>query len=346
LSDLYSFDPCVDLRWPRFLGRRAEASAFHAPAWLEALRRTYGYEPVAYTTSPPGSELNDGLVFCRINTWLSDRRLVSVPFSDHAALLADDPDIFHQMFSFLQEQVGTKACKYVEVRPTVEPDIGAEGFVKTATFCWHRLRLDQDLEGLYKSFHKNSVQRKIRRSQKEGLTYAEGRSEQLIRRFYRLLLITHRRHRLPPQPISWFRNLADCWGDQLKIRVASKDGRDVASIVTLTYKKSMVYKYGCSDAKYHNLGGMVFLFWRAIQDAKSCALDELDLGRSDPDNSGLITFKDHWNAERRTLAYWGYPLRLRPDLNRWHLRAARGLFAVLPSAVLPRMGQLLYKHMG
>jgi lipid II:glycine glycyltransferase (peptidoglycan interpeptide bridge formation enzyme) len=128
--------------------------------------------------------------------------------------------------------------------------------------------------------------------------------------------------------------------------MASKNDCDVASIITLTYKKSMVYKYGCSDARYHNLGGMVFLFWRAIQDAKSSSLAELDLGRSDSDNAGLIGFKDHWNAERSSLVYWGYPARLRLDLNRWQLRAARKVFTLLPMAVLPATGQLLYKHMG
>jgi len=346
LSDLYNFDPSVDERWPRFLNCRADASVFHTVGWLEALRRTYGYEPVVYTTSPPGEELKEGLLFCRINTWLSGRRLVSVPFSDHAALLTDDGDVLRQMFSFLQAQVEEKVCRYVEIRPIAHLDSDPAKLGKSAKFYWHKLSLDQELGSLYKSFHKNSVQRKIRRAEREGLTYAEGRSEELIQQFYRLLLVTHRRHGVPPQPISWFRNLIDCLGNRLKIRIASKNGLAVASIITLTCKKSMVYKYGCSDPRYHNLGGMMFLMWRAIQDAKSCALSELDMGRSDCDNSGLISFKEHWSAARRTLVYWGYPAGLRPSLNRWDLRAARRVVALLPTAALPSMGQLLYKHMG
>jgi hypothetical protein len=61
-------------------------------------------------------------------------------------------------------------------------------------------------------------------------------------------VMTRRRHFLPPHPIEWFRGLIAAFGKDLKIRMASKDGVAVASILTLSHKKSMVYKYGCSDA--------------------------------------------------------------------------------------------------
>ena len=85
----YTLDPLLDPRWPEFLERHARASVFHSRGWLEALRRTYGYEPIVYTTSPPTADLANGLVFCRIDSWLTGRRLVSLPFSDHTEPLVD-----------------------------------------------------------------------------------------------------------------------------------------------------------------------------------------------------------------------------------------------------------------
>jgi hypothetical protein len=108
----------------------------------------------------------------------------------------------------------------------------------------------------------------------------------------------------------------------------------------------MVYKYGCSDARYHNLGGMVLLLWRAIQDAKNSRLDEMDMGRTDFDNLGLSRFKERWGAERSPLVYWAYPANWRPDLNRWDIRAARRVVAMLPPAVLGMTGTLMYRHTG
>src|SRR2546421_2663649 len=124
------------------------------------------------------------------------------------------------------------------------------------------------LELIFRNLHKSCTQRKIRRAEREELTCEQGRSEALLRKFYQLLLKTCRRKQLPPQPIAWFRHLIDSMGEGLTIYLASKNDRPIAGIMTLSFKRSVVYKYGCSDARYNSLGGMQFLLWNAMQDAK------------------------------------------------------------------------------
>ena len=119
--------------------------------------------------------------------------------------------------------------------------------------------------------------------------------------------MTRRRHQVPPQPIAWFRNLLECMGDRFRICLASKDDEPVAGIVLLRHRDTLVYKYGASDARFHSLGAMPFLFWNAIREAKASGIRWLDLGRSDSDNAGLITFKDRLGADRSTLTYVRYP---------------------------------------
>src|SRR5437764_1903006 len=88
---VHQIQPLRDTRWDGFLKRHPRASVFHTTAWLEALRRTYGYEPVVYTTTPSGLDLTNALVFCRVESWLTGRRLVSLPFADHCEPLLDGP---------------------------------------------------------------------------------------------------------------------------------------------------------------------------------------------------------------------------------------------------------------
>jgi lipid II:glycine glycyltransferase (peptidoglycan interpeptide bridge formation enzyme) len=168
----------------------------------------------------------------------------------------------------------------------------------------------------------------------------------MLKQFYELMVLTRRRHRLPPQPLAWFRNLVECFGDRLVMRVASVDNRAIAGILTLRHKQTMVYKYGCSDARFHNLGGMPLLFWQTIQEAKSENLQELDLGRSEPDNAGLIRFKDHLGAEKTTLQYWRLSREFRDGREFLQSQFVRTCLAHLPDNLLQLAGRLLYKHAG
>ena len=344
--ELHYLDPCKDVRWQQFLDRRPDASVFHTSGWLEALRRTYGYEPIVYTTSAPGRDMENGQAFCRVDSWLTGRRLVSLPFSDHTSVLMNSPDDLESLLDRLQEEVDRKAWRYVEIRPAASEPLACSRFRESDIYYLHNLSLDKRLDGLLRSFHKNCVQRKIRRAEREELDYTEGRSETLIKQFYRLLLLTKHRHRLPPQPISWFRNLAECLGETMKIRIASKNGRPTAGIITLSYKNSMVYKYGSSDSTYHKCGGMAFLIWKAIQEAKICGFTQLDMGRSDCDNSGLVAFKERWGAKRSTLTYWRYPANAVTSPRLWEFKAAKRIFALVPASALPAAGRLLYRHVG
>ena len=139
---------------------------------------------------------------------------------------------------------------------------------KATTYCLHRLDLRPSLDLLYKGFHKDCIQRKITRAEREGLSYEAGRSDSLLHQLYALLQLTRSRHRLPPQPIEWFRNLLASMEKDACIRIASRAGQPVAGIMTMRHGKTVVYKYGGSDARFNNLGGMAMLFWQAIQEAK------------------------------------------------------------------------------
>ena len=136
-------------------------------------------------------------------------------------------------------------------------------------FWFHTLDLRPGNDELFRSFHKDSIQRKIRRAERENLICDEGASETQLREFYRLLALTRRRHQLPPPPLAWFRHLATGLGTSMKLCIARLRQRPIAAMVTLFHRGTAVYKYGASDAAFHQLGGMPFLFWKAIKDAQA-----------------------------------------------------------------------------
>lgn len=343
--DVYEMDPIRDPRWAALVDNHPRSSVFHSPNWLRALRTVYGYEPVAISTSAPGSDLTNGLVFCGVNSWLTGRRLISLPFSDHCEPLINRSDELDDMLLHLERRVDQERWKHIEIRPvSLEPSSHTK-LGRSVIYCFHRLDLRLSTEKLLQNCDKNSVQRKIRRAEREKLKYEEGTSADLLQKFYRLLVMTRRRHYLPPQPVDWFRGLMVAFGNDLKIRVASKDDVAVASVLTLSHKKSIVYKYGCSNAAFNNLGGMPFLFWKTIQEAKEAGFEDLDMGRSDTNNPGLIAFKEHWGAVGTPLSYWSYPHRTGGSPTGGKKGLARRLVSVMPNVALEAVGKLLYKHL-
>ena len=347
LLSFYSIDPISDGRWLDFVEAHPDSSIFHTPGWLQALARTYKYEPIVFTTSTGGKELRSAQVFCRVDSWVTGRRLVSLPFSDHVALLLENQSDFQEMAALLQQKVDRKTYKYVEIRSAASPPAVGDPFAISKLFYFHRLSLDGDLDSIFRRFHPSCVQRKIKRAEREKLDYTEGRSEKLIQQFYHMLMYSRRRYGLPPQPISWFRNLVACLGTNLKIRLACQNGSPICGIMTLAHKKTMVYKYGCSDPKQHKLGGMALLFWKTIQEAKNHGFRELDMGRSDCDDEGLMAFKEHWGAERSLLTYSRYPAAVPLMFGEsWQLRVAKKLCGMVPAPTLVTAGKFLYRHAG
>lgn len=351
-NTVHCIRPLDDSRWNEFVERHPHSSIFHSVEWLRALRLTYGYEPIVITTSPSGIALRNGLVLCRVNSWLTGRRLVSLPFSDHCEPLLDEREDFDAFTSTMETQLDLEKLLYIEIRPTRPLAFTGSLSCSTCEHYFHKIDLAPDLETLFSNCHKNSTQRKIRRAEREGLVYEDGRSKRLLDIFYRLLVLTRRRHHLPPQPIKWFENLIDCLGESAKIRVALKDRQPVASILTLQYKDTLLYKYGCSDVRFNQLGGTHLLLWRSIEEAKARKLRVMDLGRSECENTGLVTFKDRWGGNRSVLTYFRFaaPATSRghfvPADADWKQRAVRRVVPVLPDRILCALGNVIYKHLG
>jgi CelD/BcsL family acetyltransferase involved in cellulose biosynthesis len=348
----HCIDPLKDPRWDRFLQRHPRASVFHSSPWLQALSRTYGYEPVVYTTSSEGQDLENGIVFCRVESWLTGRRLVSLPFSDHCQPLVDAGEDQDVLSAALEVEVERERWSYLEIRP-LEPFNLAIPLQHTAvTYAFHQLDLESNIDAIFSNFHKSSTQRKVLRAKREGLTYREGSSETLLNDFYRLFTLTRKRQGLAPQSRNWFANLMECFGDALKIRVALRGDRPIAAMITIRHKETLTYKYGCCDSRFNNLGCMHLLFWNAIEEAKSSGLRFLDFGRTDADQQGLITFKSRWGASRSVLTYSRYGVSANAahlfDIytSRWKSKAVKRVLKHVSPVFLPMIGQAVYKHIG
>jgi hypothetical protein len=349
-SIVHTLDPLSDPRWDDLVARQPKASIFHQRAWLEALRRTYDYRPVVFTTSSPAGELKNGLLFCDVHSWLTGRRLVSLPFSDHCEPICDSTEEMKTLIRQSQSAVDSGHWKYLEVRPTDErfDETAAQlGLQPVGRYYLHVMDLRPTIDSVFRSLDKNSVQRRIRRAERAGLLEKCGNSSDLLKDFYGLFVMTRARHHLPPPPYAWFQNLLQTQGDALELRVAYKGLVPIAAILTLRFREIGYFKYGCSHTAFKNLGATPWLLWKAIAAAKASGALTFDLGRTDNDNVGLLAFKNNWVSACKRLTYWRFPAASSFAMGEnWRLKVAKRVFSLMPQGLLAMSGRLVYRHIG
>jgi CelD/BcsL family acetyltransferase involved in cellulose biosynthesis len=343
-ASVYELDPLVDSRWEEFLYRQPNASVFHSREWLRALHTAYGYEPVAITDSPPECPLISVMVFCRVVSRITGKRLVSLPFSDHCDPLCESTRGFNMLASYAAAVAKGENYKYVEIRPIAA--MVPRGFQASKSYYYHQVDLMPGADLVYRKLHVDCIQRKIRRAERENLTFRSGTTAELMETFYKLHTHTRLRHGLPPQPRLWFNALFTNMQRQISIKVAYFEGKPVASVITLEGFRTTVYKYGCSDESYNRLGGAQALMWEAIEEACNKGHTVFDMGRSDLDQLGLIEYKDRWGARKSLITYYRSPCgAAKAQDDPRAVRLVKRLFSNLPESVAPFVGRLIYRHL-
>lgn len=332
-----------DPAWRQFVESRPEATIFHQAAWTSLLADTYGYEPVLLVLLDESGRIRAGAVFMAVRSRITGHRLVALPFTDHAPVLARDEqarlEFVESLVTWRREGRQPPIEIHAEI-PSVSGVLSAPRGVR------HLLALDRSPEALYRSFRGTQVDRAIRKAERSGVTVRLDRSAEGMDQYYRLHCLTRRRQGVPVQPRRFFRQL---WTRVISaghgfVAVADHGGVPVAGAVFLGANRCLVYKYGASDPASWDLRPNNLLFWKAIEWACSEGYHVLDFGKTDLDNHGLKEFKRRWGATEVPLSYTAICERAPEPRD----GVTSGLLARIIRATPPvtgrMVGELLYRH--
>lgn len=329
--------------WDRQLATIPHATFFHSTAWARVLTETYGYAPIYLVVSrpegPPGV-----LPFMEVDSWLTGRRGVGLPFTDECEPLCGDSETFQKLFQNALQLGRERGWKYMECR-------GGEKFFPEApaslVHYTHCIKLQADEHRLFEGLE-GGVRRAIRKAEKAGLKVEISQELSAVKAFYALLVKTRKRHGMPPQPFHLFRNI---YQEVLRqnmgvVIVARKGHTPVGAAVYFHWGKRAIYKYGASDDRFQQMRGNNLVMWEAIKWCARQRLDSLHLGRTSLANSGLRKFKLGWGAEEGKIAYYKFDLHRqqfvveRDETEGWHNR----IFRSAPQFASRLAGHLLYRH--
>jgi hypothetical protein len=332
--------------WDAALAAAGDRSFFHTAAWAAVLSESYRYEPLYQAReSGPGFDLVMPLM--EVRSSLTGLRGVSLPFTDHCLPFAAESGLVEEARAKAMDYGRKAGWKFIEWR-----DGGPSAAERPAheTYFTHRISLERQEDELFSGL-KETNRRNVRKARREGVTVTFDPSGESLEAFCRLNDLTRRRHGLPPQPSRFFKNvhkhiLAKGLGI---VALARQNGGIIAASVYFLFAREALFKYGASDHSRQGIRPGNLLMWEAIRWLKANGFSHLDLGRTEPENEGLLRYKRAWGGEEGTFDYHRYsfrtgsyieaPRRIRPAFFK---RVVGGA----PLPLLRVLGGLLYRHVG
>ena len=329
--------------WDAQVAALAGADFFHSTAWAEVLAETYGFTPVYFTRQESG-QLQSVLPLMAVESWLTGKRGVSLPFTDECAPLGVDSASCRNLFENAGRYARECGWNYLECR-------GGRAFLENApastSFYGHWLGLAGGEEALFAKLH-SSVRQAIRKGSKSGVSVERAQGLDAVQAFYRLHAATRRRHGAPPQSFRFFANIQRLVLACNKgfVVLARYQGKPVAGAMFFHFGKRALFKFGASDEAFQQLRPNDLVMWEAIKWFAQNEFEQLCFGRTSLGNPGLRRFKLGWGTEEHNIDYVRYDVQRAsyvtvPDQAvGWQRR----LFRVLPVPVLRMAGSVLYRH--
>lgn len=343
--DLRVVDPTEWPGWDDALLSFDNHSIFHTTHWARVLVEAYGYRPRYFVAL--GNGVPRALIpVMEVSSLLTGRRGVSLPFTDSCEPLAQDDATLRELNGFVVQYGREAGWKSIEWR-------GGEGLFPnekvSSLYYQHTIALPAQA-GELESGLRSSTRRNIRKAEREGIEVQVSRSYEAVEAFYRLNCMTRRHHGLPPQPIHFFRKIFEhiISRDRGVVVLGLHRKQVISACVYLHFGANAIYKYGASDRRFQNLRPNNLVMWEGLRWCQSRGFRRLSLGRSEPENSGLLQFKRGWSGQEGFLHYRRLDFHTRRFVED-RVHAAGTVSRILRAAPIPLLrliGAVLYRHVG
>ncbi len=334
------------------MAERAMNNFYFDAEWLDFLTSLYHYKLFQLTTTDSNGRITGLLPLCYMQSPLTGRRLVSLPFSDYCPLLAEDEKSANNLVDQALELAKKKGVRYLELRTgSNEILAGRQELTSSNLYARWLVPLEADPDNVWTRL-RPTARRKIKKARSAGVQFRVAERREEMREYYRLHLLTRtKKHGMPSQSLSFFLGLWDRFAEEGKIRLefAEYEGKAISAHITAYYGKTARYMYGASDEQYNELAASYLITWESIVWGCQHNCQELDLGRTAYDNAGLMQFKRSLGAVEEPSPYYYYPamqgLATTSETSRKY-QLLTTCWRHLPLQISAPLGGYLYKHLG
>lgn len=329
-----------------YVARHPQGSAFHRPAWSQAVERGCG-QPAYYLIAEGEGGVTGLLPLTAVHSPLFGRALVSAGFAVGGGPIADDAATVDRLAEAGWALAGRLSCPSLELRGGALPS-GEGWHVEQGTYAGFARPLAADDEAELLAIPRKQ-RAEVRKAQGFDLTVTTGNGEADRAAHYAVYAESVHNLGTPVFPRSLFDAVLDGFGEDTDILTVHHDGVPLASVLSL-YHKGVVMPYwggGTHAARKWRANDM--MYYALMLHARSRGCSAFDFGRS-KFGTGAFAFKKNWGFEPEPLAYAartadGQAAReINPLSPKYRLQIA--VWQRLPLSVANRIGPWIARGLG
>lgn len=333
-------DACVS-RLESFVAAHAPLPLSKHPGWLSVLNTGMGQAPYCLEAVQAGAT-RGVLPLAFVKSWLFGRYLVSLPYVNHAGVLADDGTAAHLLIDRAVRLAGELGARYLEMRQGDAIEHPALTH-RLSTKVGMRLALPACSDVLWKQLPAK-VRNQVRKGQKNELTVAWG-ARDLLPEFFNVFSRNMRDLGTPTYGKKFFGAILDQFPGRAELCVVRQANEPVAAALLLHGWGVTEVPSASSLRRANPSCANMLMYWNLLERAIARGQTIFDFGRSSRDSS-TYQFKKQWGA-LPAAAEWQYHLRkgdikaMRPDNPRYSL--AIRVWKKLPLFLTRWIGPLLVR---
>jgi len=352
---ILTIEQAESMGWNDMLAAHPMGSVFQHTAFIRVICATFGQvQPYVLSLWDAKECCVGGLAICLVRSWLTGRRLVSIPFAFYADPVVRSPEDFRLLFQALLDLKKQERASYVEIKCRNSEDILTRSGLMEPVHYYRTYYVDlaAGLDAIWERFHRSCVKQKISRAQRSGIHVRPAAFDTDISAFHALLCSNRRQLGLPPQKPEFFRNI---WRELVPSRLASfyvalTGDRLVGGLCTFAFKDTVFLAYIAADESLRTNGVGQLLVWTAIQDAAQRGFAIVDIGKTSPYAKGLTQYKKHLGGIEAAAPSFYYPHSMgvasHEDERQLVHRAMRLCWRIAPSGLSKVAGRFFYRHTG
>jgi FemAB-related protein (PEP-CTERM system-associated) len=298
------------IAWDTYIHTRPEACFSHLWGWSEVLASTYDL-PVFRLALKREGRVAGILPLVLFSAPGQERRLVSLPYTDAAGLVADDAHAAADLLVAAWEMTVDPGVQHLELRQAGEGTLSLSAGDETIAHRRHSFKtgLARDLpvssEELWEALD-SKVRNQVRKARKCGCRAEVGGAE-LLPDFYRVFSENMRDLGSPVHDPRLFQDMIL----QVASRVVVVFIEDTAAAAAIVFRKgtTLYNPWASSLKRFRPQCPNMMLYWSMLAFAADNGCERFDFGRSTPD-APTCRFKLQWGARMEPLV--------------WHVFSRRG----------------------